>query len=135
MEITEITVNISKKLVKAGVMGSDMASASMKISIEDESEVPEAYAKGWAICYEEIEKQEKELKDKSDIKEVADEIPSVDVTQESPDPIMTVTAPVCPLHNVAKVWKPAGVSKTTGKPYPGFYACPAKNLDGSFCKL
>ncbi len=41
-------------------------------------------------------------------------------------------APVCGVHGSTKVWI-EGTSKTTGKPY-GFWSCPTKNADGSFCK-
>lgn len=43
-------------------------------------------------------------------------------------------AHICPIHQVAFVEKPGGVSKTTGKPYNAFSCCPSKNADGSFCK-
>jgi hypothetical protein len=151
MKVTEITVNISKKLVTAGIMGSDMASASMKISIEDESEIAEAYAKGWAICYEEVDKQQEELKTKAELKEVADSVnqdipagytpttnPSISMSTSpsahaDPDPIMTATTPTCPVHGNTVVYRPSGISKKTGKPYAGFYACTARNTDGSYC--
>jgi len=42
------------------------------------------------------------------------------------------TNATCPVHGTPLVWK-AGTSKTTGKPY-GFWACPTKNADGSYCK-
>lgn len=41
--------------------------------------------------------------------------------------------PICAVHNSQMSWKPPGVSKKTNKPYQGFWACPVKNPDGSFC--
>ena len=38
----------------------------------------------------------------------------------------------CPDHGMAWVLKPGGVSKTTGKAYDAFYACPS--TDRPFCK-
>ena len=43
--------------------------------------------------------------------------------------------PMCGVHNVPMTQRPAGVSKTTNKPYPAFWACPNKMPDGSFCKF
>ena len=40
----------------------------------------------------------------------------------------------CSQHGMEFAWHEAGVSKT-GKSYPGFWACPGKNQDGSFCKM
>jgi hypothetical protein len=40
--------------------------------------------------------------------------------------------PFCTLHNCVLVFKEPGVSKRTGKPYSGFYACPHKDNLG-FC--
>lgn len=42
-------------------------------------------------------------------------------------------APVCPIHKVEMVYRQSGISKTTGKAYPGFWACPEKSEDGKFC--
>ena len=42
------------------------------------------------------------------------------------------TNATCPIHGTPLVWK-AGTSKTTNKPY-GFWACPTRNADGSYCK-
>ena len=41
---------------------------------------------------------------------------------------------VCPVHGTVMVLKPAGVSKSTNKPYPPFWSCPSKNADGTYCK-
>ena len=41
----------------------------------------------------------------------------------------------CNIHGIELVQRPGGTSKTTGKPYPSFWACPAKNPDGSFCRF
>lgn len=38
----------------------------------------------------------------------------------------------CPMHHLAWVKKPGGVSKTTGKPYGAFWACPS--TERPFCK-
>jgi len=32
-------------------------------------------------------------------------------------------------------WKDAGVSKSTGKPFRGFWSCPTRMPDGSWCKF
>ena len=40
---------------------------------------------------------------------------------------------MCPVHKNAMTFKPAGVSKRTGKPYNGFWSCGIKNTDGTFC--
>jgi len=42
--------------------------------------------------------------------------------------------PECPVHNIPMRWKSGGISKTTGKPYQGFYSCPERNEDGSYCR-
>jgi hypothetical protein len=39
----------------------------------------------------------------------------------------------CPAHGTPFILRPGGVSKTTGKPYAEFYACPTKDAAG-FCK-
>lgn len=39
----------------------------------------------------------------------------------------------CPRHKQPWSYKPGGTSKTTGKPYGGFYACSARDEDG-WCK-
>jgi len=44
------------------------------------------------------------------------------------------TSPVCGTHNVQMIWHGPGISKA-GKPYQGFYACPVKNVDGSYCNF
>ena len=43
-----------------------------------------------------------------------------------------VQAPVCGVHHVAMILKPAGTSKA-GRAYPAFYSCPQRNPDGSYC--
>jgi hypothetical protein len=143
MKTTEISVNISKKIGRTGEFGSDMVSASITKSIDDESEIKNAYNEAWSIVKEEVKEQEELLAEKKVMKEVADSIgtevapvtapvypipPIVD-----PDPIMTSTAPICDIHHVVCVWKPAGISKRTGKAYAGFYSCPNKMPDGSYC--
>jgi len=40
---------------------------------------------------------------------------------------------ICPDHGETVVWREGGTSKTTGKPYSGFWACTEKT-DGKFCK-
>lgn len=40
---------------------------------------------------------------------------------------------MCPIHNELLVLRPAGVSKSTGRAYPAFYACPGNNEMGEFC--
>lgn len=39
---------------------------------------------------------------------------------------------ICETHRIQAEWKPGGVSKTTGKPYNGFYACPEK-VNSQYC--
>lgn len=43
-------------------------------------------------------------------------------------------APVCPVHKIPMELHMAGISKTTGKHYPAFWACPEKDENGSFCR-
>ncbi len=43
-------------------------------------------------------------------------------------------APTCGIHNVPMNWKPGGVSRTTGKPYNGFWSCNEK-INGQFCNF
>jgi hypothetical protein len=38
----------------------------------------------------------------------------------------------CPIHGVEFRFKEGGISKM-GKPYQGFWSCPMKNADGTFC--
>lgn len=40
-------------------------------------------------------------------------------------------APVCGIHGTEMVWK-SGISKKTNQPY-GFYSCPTRNADQSYC--
>jgi hypothetical protein len=47
-------------------------------------------------------------------------------------PQQAVNAPVCGVHHIPMVLKPAGISKM-GKAYPAFYSCPQRNQDGSYC--
>ena len=107
-----------------------MASASITTTIEDEDELSEAFAKSWAVCYEEIEKQQAELQGKADLKESMD-----DFKDMAEEPVETEATPTCPIHHVKAVYRPSGVSKKTGKPYPGFYSCPergpSKNLNNA----
>ena len=39
----------------------------------------------------------------------------------------------CGIHGTPMQLIPAGVSKTSGKPYPAFYTCKELNADGSKC--
>lgn len=41
--------------------------------------------------------------------------------------------PRCPIHGSPMTLKPAGISKTSGKPYPAFWACNQKTIDGKYC--
>jgi hypothetical protein len=45
----------------------------------------------------------------------------------------TPEAPTCGVHGTTMVWHGPGVSKKTNKPYNGFWTCPTKNIDNSFC--
>jgi hypothetical protein len=40
----------------------------------------------------------------------------------------------CPDHHEPYVFREGGVSKTTGKPYDGFWTCKGKTPDGGFCR-
>ena len=52
----------------------------------------------------------------------------------SPKPaVQSSVAPVCGIHNVSMVYKEGGVSKVSGRPYPGFWSCPQKE-NGTYCK-
>ena len=41
--------------------------------------------------------------------------------------------PMCGVHHIAMIMKPAGISKKTGKGYPAFWSCGERMEDGSFC--
>ncbi len=56
------------------------------------------------------------------------------VTAPATPAVQQSQSPVCPVHGTVMVLKPAGVSKTSNKPYPPFWSCPSKNADGSYCK-
>jgi hypothetical protein len=43
--------------------------------------------------------------------------------------------PLCPMHNQPAKWVNAGVSKTTGKPYSGFYTCSVAQRGDRSCKV
>lgn len=45
------------------------------------------------------------------------------------------SAPICGIHNVPMNFREGGISKTSNRPYPAFWACPAKMPDGSYCKF
>lgn len=45
------------------------------------------------------------------------------------------TAPMCGVHNVPMVFKGPGISRSTGRSYPGFWSCGEKNPDGSYCNF
>jgi hypothetical protein len=47
-------------------------------------------------------------------------------------PVAVAGGGECPMHHLAWALKPGGVSKTTGKPYDAFWACPSQ--DRPFCK-
>lgn len=55
-----------------------------------------------------------------------------DEGHKATSPEQAVDAPECAIHHVPMTWRPAGVSKTTGRPYPGFWSCPEK-VDGRYC--
>ena len=55
-------------------------------------------------------------------------------TEDQNDFIESLDVPMCGIHKVPMNWREPGISKTTGKAYNGFWACPMKNPDGSFCK-
>ena len=143
MNTKEISVNVSKKIGRTGTFGSDMVSASITVSVDDESEVKSAFVESWAKAWEEVDKQEHEIQDRKEMEESVRETiksneewinePSVPPTYSAP--VQENTGNVCPIHKVALVWKPAGVSKKTNRPYPGFYSCPGRNPDGSFCSF
>lgn len=131
----EITTSVTKKIGQPN-FGSASVLVSITSSVDDGDDVDMAYAGDWALCWEQIDKQEEELKKRTKVPEAPVETPTTPPlvpVQEPSDPIMDATAPICPIHKVKAVWRPAGVSKA-GKPYPGFYGCPGKNPDGTFCK-
>ena len=43
-------------------------------------------------------------------------------------------APLCPVHGTPMSFKPPGISKTSGKPYQGFWSCGQRNADNSYCR-
>jgi len=55
-----------------------------------------------------------------------------DSGNKATSPEKAVGAPECGDHHVPMSWRAPGVSKNTGKSYPGFWACPEK-VDGKFC--
>ena len=111
MKTKEITVNISKKIGKVKTFGSDMCSASMTISIEDETEIKQAYLTAWNICHEEVKKQEEELKEASEIEETVE-----DSKAWLNGGVSESTCAVCKKPLTFK----EGISKT-GKPYKGYF--------------
>ena len=138
----EISVTVSKK------MSSDFNSIGLTVSltttVDKDDDLDIAYAGNWGICWDEIDKQEEAIKEK--LKTIAPSTPVVQVApvvapvtapvtpQQEIDPIMIATTPVCPVHGVTVAYRQSGISKSTGKPYPGFYSCTAKTPDGQFCK-
>ena len=55
-----------------------------------------------------------------------------DLMETTPIAVVPVGGGLCPVHHQPWTLKPGGVSKTTGKPYSAFYACPS--LDRPWCK-
>lgn len=49
--------------------------------------------------------------------------------ETKPDP----NSPLCSVHKTPMTWKKPGISKTTNRPYPGFWACNVKNENGEWC--
>jgi hypothetical protein len=100
MQTKEISVNVSKKISKAGTFGSDMISASITITVDEDSEVGTAYLEAWSKCWEQINKQEEELKTHTEIKESIEEEP--DWLKGDPEP--TTAEPsmetYCKVHQV-----------------------------------
>lgn len=120
-KITEITVNVSKKIGNAN-FGSDMVSASITISLESDSEVSEAYKQGWAIVHEEVEKQESAL---NESKSIADSIKqSTNFVEDISAELAEPEEKMCELHT-----KP--MKRREGKFGP-FYSHGIKLEDGSF---
>lgn len=122
----EITVNVSKKIGQAN-FSSAMLSASITMTVEEGQEVSKVYDEAWAICWEEIEKQEIELKDRSDIKE---SIQESDPTEKWPEAVSS--APPLPVRKCTACGAPmefkSGTNKT-GKPYKGWF-CSDKTKSG-----
>lgn len=135
----EISVTVSKK------MSSDFNSIGLTVSltttVDETDDLDVAYSGNWGICWDQIDKQEEAIKAK--LKAIAPVQPVVTpvVAPVSPpvqpgqeiDPIMTATTPQCPIHGATVVYRQSGISKSTGKPYSGFYSCTVKNADNSFC--
>lgn len=44
-------------------------------------------------------------------------------------------APYCPNHNQPAKWVPGGVSKSTGRPYNGFWACSVSQQGDRSCRI
>lgn len=42
---------------------------------------------------------------------------------------------VCGVHQTEMKWKEGGISKTSGKPYKGFWSCSTKDASGNWCKF
>ena len=99
------------------------------------------YQKSWNIGNEMIVVRSDDFQDFMDaIGNIGQLIPKTKAFPEDSGPQATpqsqvTSAPTCGIHNIPMVWKAPGVSKTSGKPYPGFWSCKERNQDGSYCKF
>ena len=99
----EISVNVSKKIGRTGTFGSDMVSASITVSVDDETEVKSAFVESWAKAWEEVDKQEHEIQDRKEMEDAVKE--TIKENEEwlnaPPSSPMPVTEPtLCPIHKV-----------------------------------
>lgn len=125
--VKEISVNISKKIGRVGEFGSDMVSASITMSVEEDADVKLAYQEAWEIVKEEVEEQEKLLQDIKDIKESVDPawIGPPESTTTTTLPKVDLTSPsFCGVH---KVEMKERVSK-----FGKFYSHSQQKPDGSW---
>jgi hypothetical protein len=53
----------------------------------------------------------------------------------TPPQAVTPGIPECGIHHVPMTWRGGGISKKTGKPYNGFWSCPQRNPDNSYCSF
>ena len=128
-QIKEITTSVSKKIGQPN-FGSASVLASITSTIDEGDDVDMVYSANWGYCWDQVDAQEKELVKRT---------PHTDTEWLDKEPVVQAppaqSIPVCQIHNKPMTLKPAGVSKTTGKPYPAFWSCSERMPDGSFCKF
>lgn len=142
--VKEIGVNISKKIGRVGEFGSDMVSASITMTVENDAEVKSTFAEAWGIVKEEVEEQEKLLADKADMKESMkesekwiDEAPAP-VSVPVPAPVPTPTPASAPVEEKVDFTDPSfcGVHRVHMKErvskYGKFYSHAMEEADGKW---